>query len=138
MEIAMVTREDGTLEVHYVDVMMAVVKFLFVKKRRTPPDELDSTFIKSAPLAGNVVNAFRDLPSNMDGQQEMFKDHFAAMKVQAIFKARLAKKRVADKRERAALVKPPEKKRPPSKKQGTTSSRNRSNYENSGRTGERN
>ena len=53
------------------------------------------------PLAGNVTNAFRDLPSNMDGEKHevsMFKDHFAAMKVQAIFKARLAKKRVQAKR----------------------------------------
>ena len=57
------------MEVHYVDCMMAVVKFLFVKKRKTPIDELDSTFTKSMPLAGNVTNAFRDLPSNMDGDK---------------------------------------------------------------------
>merc|ERR1712166_489719 len=98
MDIATVDVGNG-LEVHYVDVLTAVIKHMFMQRyddEEGVGDDLDSAFLESPQAANNIVNSFPDVSKRMAmGTVSNFAEHFAAIKMQSAFRANKARQKWA-------------------------------------------
>lgn len=91
------------LEIHYVDALTAIIKYLFVKKYAGKvdgvEDALDCTFAEAPQVTGNIVNAFPDMKKKLNHEGgtpvSNFSEHFAATMLQNQHKAKKGR-RAAD------------------------------------------
>merc|ERR1719263_1607866 len=89
MNIATVGQAPN-LEVHYVDALTAIIKYLFVKKYAGKvdgvEDALDCTFAEAPQVTDNIVTAFPDMNTRLaldEGKPvSNFAEHFAATMLQ--------------------------------------------------------
>merc|ERR1712070_1068097 len=93
------------LEVHYVDALTAIIKYLFVKKYAGKvenfEEDLDCTFTQAPQVTDNIVTAFPDMKKRLDAQEQKdggapvsnFAEHFAATMLQNQHKAKQARTR---------------------------------------------
>merc|ERR1719263_1981787 len=102
--------ESPNLEIHYVDALTAIIKYLFVKKYAGKvdgvEDALDCTFAEAPAVTGNIVNAFPDMKKKLNhengGQVSNFSEHFAATMLQNQHKAKKGRK-AADAQKKAMV-----------------------------------
>jgi hypothetical protein len=89
--------EAPELEVHYVDALTAIIKYLFVKKYAGKvdgvEDALDCTFTEAPQVTDNIVTAFPDMKKRLDTDSDgkpvsNFAEHFAATMLQNQHKAK--------------------------------------------------
>merc|ERR1719421_1901091 len=101
--------ESPNLEVHYVDALTAIIKYLFVKKYAGKvdgvEDALDCTFAEAPQVTSNIVNAFPDMKKKLAVDNEAkpvgnFAEHFAATMLQNQHKAKKGRKKAAAQREK--------------------------------------
>jgi len=98
MNIAATEGPQG-LCVHYVDTLVAVVRYLYVKKLGEEVGaDLDVTMIESPELTARIVRAYPHLKKIEKMEAKEFKTELAATKMQGLWKRRAAKKRIAGKR----------------------------------------
>merc|ERR1719311_144547 len=99
--------EPPNLEVHYVDALTAIIKYLFVKKYAGKvdgvEDALDCTFSEAPQVTDNIVTAFPDMNKRLDTENEdnkvsNFVEHFAATMLQNQHNAKKARKVAANQR----------------------------------------
>jgi hypothetical protein len=103
--------EAPYLEVHYVDALTAIIKYLFVKKYAGKvdgvEDALDCTFAEAPQVTNNIVTAFPDMKKTlaMDPNEPAenrnvgnFAEHFAATMLQNQHKAKKGRKKAAQQR----------------------------------------
>merc|ERR1712072_622731 len=99
--------EAPDLEVHYVDALTAIIKYLFVKKYAGKvdgvEDALDCTFAEAPQVTTNIVQAFPDMKKKLaidkDGAEvSNFAEHFAATMLQNQHKAKKGRQAAAAKR----------------------------------------
>jgi hypothetical protein len=105
--------EAPHLEVHYVDALTAIIKYLFVKKYAGKvdgvEDALDCTFAEAPQVTSNIVNAFPDMKQKLnvdnDSSQPVgnFAEHFAAVMLQNQHKAKKGRKKAVDQRKKLVV-----------------------------------
>jgi hypothetical protein len=87
----------GTLYVHYVDTLVAVVRYLYVKKLGDEVGaDLDVTMIESPELTTRIVNAYPHLKQIEKMEPKDFKTELAATKMQNLWLRKHASKRLKD------------------------------------------
>ena len=93
MDIAIVN-VDGEYVVHYVDVLQALVKYIFMMKLgASVKDELDGAYLENPQVAQNIIRKFPDLRELYEGQTTFsFADHFAAVMLQNAWKTKKAQR----------------------------------------------
>jgi len=94
MNIAAVSGPDGTLYVQYVDTLIAVVRYLFVKKLGDDVGEaLDVTMIESPELTNRILTAYPHLRKIEDMDPKDFRQEMAATKMQGLWQRKNANRK---------------------------------------------
>jgi hypothetical protein len=96
------------LEIHYVDALTAIIKYLFVKKYAGKvdgvEDALDCTFAEAPQVTGNIVNAFPDMKKKLNHEGgtpvSNFSEHFAATMLQNQHKAKKGRRAAEDQKKK--------------------------------------
>jgi len=99
MSIAATEGKGGVLMVHYVDTLVAVVRYQYVKKLGEEVGaELDVTMIESPELTTRIVSAYPHLKEIEKMDPKDFKSELAATKMQNMWMRKKAGKRIKAKR----------------------------------------
>jgi hypothetical protein len=102
--------DNGQLMVHYVDTLLAVVRYQYVKKLgEDVGSDLDMTMVESPELTHSIVSAYPHLKHIEKMEPKDFKQELAATKMQNLFKKRQARVETKQKRKdmeaQVALIK---------------------------------
>jgi hypothetical protein len=90
------TDSEGVLSVHYVDTLLAVVRYQYVKEMGDAiGDDLDMAMIESPELTTRIVSAYPHLKEIEEMEPKDFKTELAATKMQNIFMRKRARQRIA-------------------------------------------
>jgi hypothetical protein len=90
------TDQNGVLSVHYVDTLLAVVRYQYVKQLGEDAGEkLDVTMIESPELTTRIISAYPHLKEIEEMEPKDFKKELAATKMQNIFMRKRARQRIA-------------------------------------------
>jgi hypothetical protein len=99
MDITTTAGKDGQLMVHYVDTLLAVVRYQYVKKLgEDVGSDLDMTMVESPELTNRIVSAYPHLKNIEKMEPKDFKVELAATKLQNVFKKKQARRAAAKKR----------------------------------------
>jgi len=99
MNIATSESKGGVLSVHYVDTLVAVVRYLYVKKLGDEVGtDLDVTMIESPELTTRIVSAYPHLKKIEKMEPKDFKTELAATKMQNLWMRKAARKKIAGQR----------------------------------------
>ena len=90
------TDQNGVLSIHYVDTLLAVVRYQYVKQLGEDAGEmLDVTMIESPELTTRIISAYPHLKAIEEMEPKDFKKELAATKMQNIFMRKRARQRIA-------------------------------------------
>lgn len=96
--------KNGVLHVHYVDVMVGLVRYEFVKAFGEPVgSDIDITLVESPELSNLIVRAYPQLKGIKDLKPTNFKEELAAVKIQNLWFVKRAMERRQEKRQRLEL-----------------------------------
>jgi len=99
MNIAATEGKDKVLMVHYVDTLVAVVRYQYVKKLGDEVGaDLDLTMIESPELTTRIVSAYPHLKKIEKMDPKDFKSELAATKLQNTWMRKVAGKKIKMKR----------------------------------------
>jgi len=99
MNIATVLGPKNVLMVHYVDTLLAVVRYVFIQKLgEEVGDDIDHTMIESPELTERIVHAYPRLKDIDKMGPRDFKKEMAATKMQHLFHRNKARKEMARQR----------------------------------------
>jgi len=95
MNIAGIEGKRG-LMVHYVDTLLALIRYVYVKKLGEEiGEDLDMTLVESPELTKNIVHAYPHLKALEKMEPKDFKQELAATKMQNIWQRRVATQRIS-------------------------------------------
>jgi hypothetical protein len=105
MNVVVRRNEDGQNMVHYVDTLLAVVRYQYVKQLKGENGDievdLDVAMIESPDLTSRIVTAYPHLTKIEEMEPKDFKKELAASRMQNVFQKNRAKAKV--KKQKTAL-----------------------------------
>lgn len=105
MNVVVRRNEDGQNMVHYVDTLLAVVRYQYVKQLKDENKDievdLDVAMIESPDLTSRIVTAYPHLKKIEEMEPKDFKKELAASRMQNVFQKNRAKAKV--KKQKTAL-----------------------------------